>query len=58
MNFIHPCFKVTPAPTMPDKYFKFIEKSPEDLDREVEYDMDEEDVEWLKLMNRRRNGKY
>ena len=26
--------------------------------QEVEYDMDEEDVEWLKLMNRRRNGNF
>lgn len=35
-------------------HFRFIEKSVEELDTEVEYDMDEEDAAWLQIMNERR----
>ena len=49
-------YTLPPAPPMPDQYIKFVEKTAEELDKEVEYDMDEEDVEWLKLMNSKRNG--
>merc|ERR1719195_2340882 len=42
-------YKLPPAPPMPEQYIKFVEKTPEELDKEIEYDMDEEDVEWLKL---------
>lgn len=47
-------YKLPPAPPMPDTYYQFVEKSAEQLDMDVEYDMDEEDVAWLKLMNGRR----
>jgi len=47
-------YKLPAAPPMPDTYYQFVEKTAEQLDMEVEYDMDEEDVAWLKLMNGRR----
>ncbi|KAM4720912.1 peregrin isoform 2-T2 [Rhinophrynus dorsalis] len=42
------------APTRPSSYYRYIEKSAEELDEEVEYDMDEEDYIWLDIMNERR----
>ncbi|XP_058534481.1 peregrin isoform X4 [Ochotona princeps] len=42
------------APPRPTSYYRYIEKSAEELDEEVEYDMDEEDYIWLDIMNERR----
>ncbi|XP_044307854.1 peregrin isoform X7 [Varanus komodoensis] len=42
------------APPRPSSYYRYIEKSAEELDEEVEYDMDEEDYIWLDIMNERR----
>ncbi|XP_045146608.1 bromodomain-containing protein 1 [Echinops telfairi] len=44
------------APRRPPVYYKFIEKSPEELDKEVEYDLDEEDYAWLDLVNEKRRA--
>lgn len=42
------------APPLPAAYYRYIEKPPEDLDAEVEYDMDEEDFAWLDMVNEKR----
>uniref|UniRef100_A0A8C6GUR0 Bromodomain and PHD finger containing, 3 n=1 Tax=Mus spicilegus TaxID=10103 RepID=A0A8C6GUR0_MUSSI len=44
------------APPLPAAYYRYIEKPPEDLDAEVEYDMDEEDIAWLDMVNEKRRA--
>ncbi|XP_048353071.1 bromodomain and PHD finger-containing protein 3 isoform X6 [Sphaerodactylus townsendi] len=44
------------APTLPTAYYQYIEKSPEDIDVDVEYDMDEEDLAWLDIVNEKRKN--
>ncbi|XP_052018983.1 bromodomain and PHD finger-containing protein 3 isoform X2 [Apodemus sylvaticus] len=44
------------APPLPAAYYRYIEKPPEDLDAEVEYDMDEEDMAWLDMVNEKRRA--
>ncbi|XP_063783193.1 bromodomain-containing protein 1 isoform X1 [Pseudophryne corroboree] len=44
------------APNRPAAYYTFQEKSSEELDKEVEYDMDEEDYAWLEMVNERRKS--
>uniref|UniRef100_A0A4W3KC18 Bromodomain and PHD finger containing 1 n=1 Tax=Callorhinchus milii TaxID=7868 RepID=A0A4W3KC18_CALMI len=46
----------TDAPPRPSSYYRYIEKSVEELDEEVEYDMDEEDYVWLDIMNEKRKN--
>ncbi|XP_030898753.2 bromodomain and PHD finger-containing protein 3 isoform X1 [Melopsittacus undulatus] len=47
-------FSQPEAPPLPAAYYRYIEKPPEDLDVEVEYDMDEEDLAWLEMVNEKR----
>ncbi|CAL4128531.1 unnamed protein product, partial [Meganyctiphanes norvegica] len=42
------------APKQSNSYFRYIEKSSEELDAEIEYDADEEDRLWLDLINTKR----
>ncbi|NXI39332.1 BRPF3 protein, partial [Galbula dea] len=47
-------FSQPDAAPLPAAYYRYIEKPPEDLDVEVEYDMDEEDLAWLEMVNEKR----
>ncbi|XP_058053239.1 bromodomain-containing protein homolog [Anopheles bellator] len=47
-------YTICDAPPRPNAYIRFIEKSSEELDGEVEYDVDEEDTTWLSIINERR----
>ncbi|ESO96230.1 hypothetical protein LOTGIDRAFT_174941 [Lottia gigantea] len=38
----------------PSSYYRYIEKTSDELDEEIEYDMDEEDHSWLELVNETR----
>lgn len=40
----------------PTAYYKFKEKTEEELDEQTEYDMDEEDYAWLDLVNEKRRS--
>lgn len=44
------------APSRESSYYRFVEQSPEDLDENIEYDMDEEDYQWLSLVNEDRKS--
>ncbi|XP_067283009.1 bromodomain-containing protein 1 isoform X2 [Pseudorasbora parva] len=58
-NLLEPNFRTVdynlPAiPCRPSTYYKYEEKTLEELNEEVEYDMDEEDFAWLELVNEKR----
>jgi hypothetical protein len=36
---------------MPTSYVKYMDKTNEELKELIEYDFDEEDIEWLKIIN-------
>ncbi|XP_016337826.1 bromodomain and PHD finger-containing protein 3-like isoform X2 [Sinocyclocheilus anshuiensis] len=47
-------FTASEAPPLPVAYYRYMEKSGEELDNEAEYDMDEEDMAWLEMVNQKR----
>ncbi|NXF10826.1 BRPF3 protein, partial [Smithornis capensis] len=49
-------FNQPDAPPLPAAYYRYLEKPPEDLSVEVEYDMDEEDLAWLEIINEKRRA--
>ncbi|KAJ8392033.1 hypothetical protein AAFF_G00083430 [Aldrovandia affinis] len=49
-------YNLPAVPRRPSAYFTYVEKTPEELDEEVEYDMDEEDYAWLDLVNEKRRS--
>ncbi|XP_055760985.1 bromodomain-containing protein 1-like isoform X2 [Salvelinus fontinalis] len=44
-------YNLPAVPRRPPVYYKYVEKTSEELDEEVEYDMDEEDYAWLEVVN-------
>ncbi|NXD77670.1 BRPF3 protein, partial [Halcyon senegalensis] len=60
LHLPQPNFRVVDSVSQPDAaplpaaYYRYIEKPPEDLEVEVEYDMDEEDLAWLEMVNEKR----
>ncbi|KAL7828852.1 hypothetical protein SRHO_G00324860 [Serrasalmus rhombeus] len=49
-------FTPTEASPLPTAYYRYMEKSPEELENEAEYDMDEEDEAWLEMVNEKRTS--
>ncbi|XP_026533644.1 bromodomain and PHD finger-containing protein 3-like isoform X8 [Notechis scutatus] len=49
-------FSQLDAPPLPSAYYQYIEKRLEDVDAEVEYDLDEEDLAWLDMINDKRKS--
>ncbi|XP_017580653.1 bromodomain and PHD finger-containing protein 3 isoform X1 [Pygocentrus nattereri] len=47
-------FTPSEAPSLPVAYYRYVEKSTEELETEAEYDMDEEDMAWLEMVNQKR----
>ena len=49
-------FEFPDAPSREFSYYRFVEQGAEELDDVIEYDMDEEDYQWLSLVNEERKG--
>ncbi|XP_029597864.1 bromodomain-containing protein 1 isoform X3 [Salmo trutta] len=49
-------YNLPAVPRRPPVYYKYVEKTSEELDEEVEYDMDEEDYAWLEVVNDKRRS--
>ncbi|XP_054608838.1 bromodomain-containing protein 1 isoform X4 [Dunckerocampus dactyliophorus] len=49
-------YNLPAVPKRPSSYYKYEEKTEEELDEETEYDMDEEDYAWLDLVNDKRRS--
>ncbi|KAG8451006.1 hypothetical protein GDO86_003329 [Hymenochirus boettgeri] len=42
--------------TLPDCFYYYVERTSEEIDKDVEYDLDEVDVAWLKMINEKRTN--
>ncbi|XP_050963611.1 bromodomain-containing protein 1 isoform X2 [Labeo rohita] len=49
-------YNLPAIPSRPSTYYEYEEKTLEELNEEVEYDMDEEDYAWLELVNEKRKN--
>ncbi|XP_053562789.1 bromodomain and PHD finger-containing protein 3 isoform X2 [Bombina bombina] len=44
------------APPLPDTFYRYIERTSEEMDQDVEYDLDEVDLAWLEMVNEKRRN--
>ncbi|XP_056307441.1 bromodomain-containing protein 1b isoform X2 [Danio aesculapii] len=49
-------YNLPAVPRRPSVYYTYMEKTLDELDEEVEYDMDEEDYAWLEMINEKRKS--
>ncbi|XP_041952873.1 bromodomain and PHD finger-containing protein 3 isoform X2 [Alosa sapidissima] len=49
-------FSPVEATPLPTAYYRYIEKSVEELEADAEYDMDDEDMAWLEMVNDKRSS--
>ncbi|XP_066524238.1 bromodomain-containing protein 1b isoform X1 [Hoplias malabaricus] len=49
-------YNLPAVPRRPSTYYTYVEKTLDELDEDVEYDMDEEDYAWLELINEKRKS--
>ncbi|KAM4699841.1 bromodomain and PHD finger-containing protein 3 isoform 1-T2 [Discoglossus pictus] len=54
---VEPVFTtVLEASPLTDDFYHYVERSAEEMDKDIEYDLDEEDLAWLEMVNEKRRN--